>query len=409
MRTTSGHSLEILFPGYRNSHAGPDFLGARIRIGTLLWVGNVEIHTRSGEWIRHGHHLDPAYNSVILHVVHIYEGEILNASGRQVQTMVLEFQEPHVTPLAALIPGEKTGPCPAFAGKRVQSFPWDWVRELGRMRMDQKAATTRALLNSRSLSREEVLYRMLACGFGIPVNTFPFGWLASRIPVTLLREYRDSLTELEAILFGQAGFLEPGNLEGPYLRSLGKSYRTLRKRMIQGTIGSHLWKYLRLRPAAFPTVRMAQFAALLHHCLPFTETLLTDASLTELEQRFRVKASDFWDTHYVFRKPSPPSPKYVGDTAIRMLIINAVIPFLQAWGETEKRKDLTGRAHALLLEVEAETNHITKKWINFGSSPKNALESQGMIQLHHQFCVKKKCAGCEIWKLLLGESADEKP
>lgn len=69
LTTTQGEPLIILSPGIRNEHAGPDFLDAHIRIENIDWYGHIELHTHASAWRAHQHHLDPAYENVILHVV----------------------------------------------------------------------------------------------------------------------------------------------------------------------------------------------------------------------------------------------------------------------------------------------------------------------------------------------------
>lgn len=408
LSTTSGLSMEVIHPGYRNIHGGPDFSDARIRIGSLVWAGNVEVHIRSGDWKRHGHHMDPLYNSVILHVVFQYEAEIINASGRQVYTLVLAIPEPIRIRLGHMHSPAEGPHCQSYIGTLHHSFLFTWIRQLGRMRMGQKTLPSSGILADRALSRGEALFRLLGRGFGMPVNTLPFEWLTIGIPYSLVCENRHSLPDLEAILFGQAGFLNAPHFDGPYFSSLQERYHRIDKFIPSGPMASYLWKFLRLRPAAFPTVRIAQFAALLHHRIPLVALILEAGNLEELEQLFRVKASDFWDTHYLFQKSASPAPKFIGSDTFQMLLINAVVPYLRAMGLVEKRKEYLRRADELLMEVAAEHNHIIKKWINFGVRPGNALESQGLIQLHNIYCSAGRCLDCKLGICILEDSMNEK-
>ncbi|MGW8314747.1 MAG: DUF2851 family protein [Bacteroidales bacterium] len=406
--TTSGLLLEVIHPGYRNMHAGPDFRDARIRIGSLVWAGNVEVHLRSGDWKRHRHHLDPVYNSVILHVVLQYEAEIINASGRQVHTCVLGIPEPIRIRFEQLHSPIEPPLCKPFLGRVNRTFLYTWIRQLGRMRMGQKTDPASGILADRALSREEALYRLLGRGFGLPVNTLPFEWLTSGIPYSLVSENRHSLPDLEAILFGQAGFLNAPQTVGPYFSSLKERYHHFDKFFPSGPMACHLWKYLRLRPAAFPTVRIAQFASLLHHRIPLVASIVETGIVEELEQQFRVKASEFWDTHYLFQKSTAPAPKFIGSDTFQILLINVVVPYIRALGLVERRKEYLRKADEMLMEVAAEYNHIIKKWINFGVRPGNALESQGLIQLHNIYCTAGRCLDCKLGICILEDSMNEK-
>ena len=407
--TTCGKPLEVIHPGHRNIHAGADFTGALIRIGGLVWGGSVEVHLRSGDWKRHGHHLDPAYNNVILHVILHYEGEIINASGQQVPSCRLKITEPVVKRAEQLFVPKCEPACGPFLGQAERPFLFTWIRQLGRKRSEQKSHPDSEILSNRALSREECFFRILGRGFGLPVNAAPFEWLVSMIPYSLMAEARHSLPDLEAILFGQAGFLGSPAGSGSYYASLTERYRSYRKYLQSGPLDPRLWKYLRLRPAAFPTVRIAQFASLLHHRIPLIASILEAGSLPEMEQRFRVKASEFWDTHYLFQRSASQVCKFIGPQTFHILVINAVVPFLRALGHAEKRKKYTGRAHDLLLEVEAESNHVIKKWITFGVRPGNALESQGLIQLYWEFCSEQRCLFCKLGISILEDSMNEKP
>lgn len=406
--TTSGQPLEVILPGVRNMHAGPDFTDARIRIGSVLWAGNVEVHQRSTLWKLHGHHRDPVYNSVILHVVLQYEEEIINAAGQQVLTCELRIPDPIKERLNHLLSLSGWPGCEPYLKRMQRPFPYGWIRQLGSQRIDMQSRPAARILSDRALSREEALYRCIARGFGLPVNMLPFERLAAGIPYALLCDNRHSLPDLEAILFGQAGFLSTGKAQGPYAGSLLKRYHHFDRFFPSGSNAPHLWKYMRLRPNAFPTVRIAQFASLLHHRIPLMSSILEAGSLPELEQQFRVKASPYWDNHYLFQKTSPPAPKFLGTQAFQILTINALVPYLLALGQAERRKEYFRRAKGLLMDVEAESNHIIKKWTTFGIRPANALESQGLLQLQRVFCLQKRCLDCRLGISILEDLLNEK-
>ena len=394
LRTTCGKSLDIIHHGTRNIHAGPDYVHARIRAGSLLWAGNVEIHSCSGDWKKHGHHLDPAYNNVILHVVNRFRGDVLNAAGCRVYTCIISFPVQIYHLYDKLVGCDHWLPCQNQIRKVPDPIRKSWLFQLSRKRLEEKSGYSFRALKEGRLSREETFYRAMAAGFGIPNNSLPFLLLSSRIPHPLLTEKRDSLEDLEALLFGHSGLLEGIRSPSAYSERLLETYRKLSTKLSTRPLAAHLWHFHRLRPAAFPTVRIALFAALLHHRIPMEQTLLHSSSIAELEQMLRVKASAFWDTHHLFEKNVAPAPKYLGAQSVQILIINSIVPYMQALGRADMSKSYIDRAENLLLQVDAESNHIIKNWIKFGVKPRNARETQGLIQLHHQFCSQKACLHC---------------
>jgi hypothetical protein len=407
MRTTCGNTLEVIRPGGRNIHAGPDYINACIKVGRLVWCGNVEIHSRSSDWENHGHHLNPGYNNVILHVVNQYEGEIKNSGGTHVFTCVLSYPGQLLSRYRQLISNPQWLPCQNHIGKVPAHIKHNWMHILSVNRLKEKTRLNMRILLDLRLSREETLFRAMASAYGLPINNLPFEIVASAIPLHLLLEIRDNVTELEGILFGQSGLISRETCRGPYVCSLLESYQRYSKYLPHHPVSSHLWKFLRLRPASFPTLRMAQFASLLQQHLPLARTLLRASSLVELEQLLRVKASPYWDTHYLFEKQSPPLPKYLGNESVRIQIINAYVPFLRALGRAEKQHSYSNRATEILLELEAESNYIVKKWINFGWRPRNAFESQAMIQLHNAYCKQRRCLECMFGAYFLETTVDE--
>ena len=396
MRTTCGRSLEILKPGEHNFHAGPDFFNASIRMEQLVWAGNVEIHLHASDWIKHGHHLDPAYDNVILHVVKEFDGDIWNSRGRRIHTLVMDFPKQLSTQYDTLWNDENWLPCNMYIRSVPSNRLQQWFRLLQAERLQQKTDRISSILRQQGMNREETFYRALASGYGLPINSLPFELVSSRIPLQLLLELRDSLPELEALLFGQSGFLHPGLIHGPYATKLMELYSEKVTSLPGKPVPRHLWKFLRLRPASFPTLRLSQFASLIHLHFPITGSLLSIKSINEFEQLFRVKASEYWDTHYLFGKCSPPMVKYMGHQSILTLIINVIVPFLYTLGKTEHNTGAIRLAKEILSELEAESNHIIKKWANFGVKPRNAFESQALIQLHNNYCKQKRCLDCQI-------------
>lgn len=271
-----------------------------------------------------------------------------------------------------------------------------WFSLLQAERMELKTGRISRLLLKKNRGWEETFYMALASGYGLPINTLPFEMMVSGIPLQVLLEFRDSITDLEAILFGQAGFLHPDNQHGPYTSDLLDKHREKKALFTSGPVPQHLWKFLRLRPASFPTLRISQFAALVHHRFPLMETILSTQSMVEIDQLLRVQASEYWNNHYVFGKCSPASAKHMGHQSIRTLIINVIVPFLFTFGRLEHKTTCTNGALDILSQLEAESNHIIKNWTDFGLRPHNAFESQALIQLHNAYCKQKRCLDCQI-------------
>ncbi len=408
IKTTCGKNLKVLRPGVQNFHAGPDFFNARIMLDQLVWAGNVEIHLNASDWLKHGHHEDPAYDNVILHVVRNCDSEIWNSRGRRIPTLILHYPEHINARYDKLRSNENWLPCSLYIRKANNVLVQQWFRDLQAERLRQKTHRINRILMHQPIGREETLYRAMGSGFGLPINCVPFEMVTSGLPLNLLIELRDQLQDLEAILFGQSGFLQTRAIQGPYASDLRKRYNERAHNFKVKPVPPHLWKFFRLRPASFPTLRISQFASLIHHRFPMTDSLLLNTSINELEQLLRVRATQYWDTHYVFGKCSPPSVKHLGYQSIRTLIINVIVPFLYMLGKREQRTDAIKQATAILLELQAESNHIIKKWTKFGMKPNNAFESQALIQLHNNYCQQKRCLDCQLGMFFLSTSINER-
>ncbi len=396
LKTTCGTELEIIRPGEQNLHAGPDFFAATIKTGNLIWAGNVEMHVLASGWNKHGHQLDPAYDNVILHVVSVFDTDVYNSKERRIPTLVLYDPETLTSRYISLKENKSWLPCDPYIRKIDSAEIKSWLHIISARRLARKTGHLVKIVTQYRQNREQALLQVLAYGFGLPVNTLPFEWLIAGVPYDLLYNIRDNQALLESLFFGHSGLLPLQGTYGYYAASLTEGYELLKRELQGRPLPPHIWKFLRIRPASFPTLRLSQFAAMLHTYLPLTGSILSVKSVTELEQIFRIKARDYWDTHYLFGKSSPFQPKYPGQQFIHTLIINAIIPFLRLL-EENNRPPLSGLHSAEILgSLSAESNHIIRKWQKFGIKPDNALESQALIELHHVYCKQKRCLDCQI-------------
>lgn len=408
LKTTCGLDLEVLNPGEQNVHAGPDFFNSRIRLEHIIWAGNVEVHQRSSDWYRHGHHLDSAYNNVILHVVGEYDTDVTNSLGRRIQTVCPGYNENLIRRYNVLKKSENWLPCSDYINDIPPKQLKHSLGSLHRERVDQKCHRIEKILCNPAWNRDEALYLILASGYGLPVNSVPFELLAKVVPYGPLIDHCDSLSDLEAILFGHSGMLSSARKLGPYPSTLWNRYLEIKESFPEKSIPGHLWRFLRLRPASFPTLRISQFASLIHKRVPLAESFLGTNSITEMEQVLRTGSSEYWTTHYLFGKCSPPLPKFPGEQFIDTLMINVMVPFLFALEKNEGRSRTGIRADDILLQLRAESNQIIINWDTFGIHACSAMESQALIQLYNVYCKQKRCQYCKIGADILKAAFHEK-
>lgn len=397
LKTSEGQSISIIQTGIHNHDAGPDFSDARIRIEDMLWAGNVEIHIKASEWYQHQHHQDSAYNNVILHVVLEEDKRVLRANGRSVPCLELKKRIPFriIQNYRKLKSGNLWIPCQNQIS-RVSSISKNlWLDRLLVERLENKTRDMIALLKKNNYDWEYSFYYFLARGFGLKVNAEPFEQLARSLPLNILARHRNSLFQLEALLFGQAGMLEKTFVD-EYPQRLRKEYGFLKKKYQLQPINAGCWKFLRMRPANFPSIRIAQFAMLIYQSNHLFSKTLAAKNIKELENMFEVKISNYWQTHYLFDKPSIKRNKTLGKMSIDLLIINIIVPFLFLYGKLKVNPKVQESALDLLDSIKPERNAIIDQWKKLGFYPISAYQTQALIQLKNYYCDKKKCLSCSI-------------
>lgn len=400
--TTDGNPITIIRPGSHNLHAGPDFSDARIRIGEMLWAGNVEIHVKASEWLRHQHQQDAAYNNVILHVVLEEDQKIKHRNGLPIPCLELKKRIPKaiVRNYQKLKSNRDWIPCEKQIHQVSGITKSLWLDRLLVERLEAKTEAINQVLQSYKNDWESTFYQLLARGFGLKVNAEPFELLAQSLPINILAKHKNSLFQLEALLFGQAGMLKD-TFKDDYPLRLQKEYHFFKKKYQLHPINGSSWKFLRMRPANFPSVRIAQFARLIFQSNHLFSKILAAQSVKELENMFAVKISNYWQSHYLFDKPSIKRDKTLGQHSVYLLIINTIIPFLFLYGKYKDSVRQQEAALGFLEQLRPEKNALITQWEKMDWYPTSAYQSQALIELKKNYCDQKRCLQCSIGNEIL--------
>lgn len=397
---SDGNKIEVISPGQYNRDSGPDFFNARIRTGNMVWVGNIEIHTHASHFELHGHHNDPAYNNVILHVVAFNDRKIVNSRGEEIPAAELKFDNTLYERYEDLVSNPCLIACQDYIKGADRLLLRGWLESLAIERLGRKAGTITKILEETGNDWEEVFYRMLCRYFGFRVNTGPFEMLAQTLPFRIIRKHSDNVFQIEALLFGAAGLLDEGlfrdALSDRYYRDLIKEYKILSAKYSIRSAHGWMWKFSRLRPVNFPTIRISQLAHMLSVSGGLFSHVLSVDESSKMKLLFEVPVSDYWKDHYVFGKKSRNTSKSTGSQATEILIINAVIPVIFVYGRARDRQDICDRALYLLETTPPEENKILSEWEEAGLSAESAFDSQALIQLREEYCRKRKCLECRI-------------
>jgi len=400
-----GNIITVIHPGEYNRDSGPDFFNARIIIAGTEWAGNVEIHTRSSHYNLHGHHNDPAYNNVILHVVAENDKQVFNSLGEELLTIEITFNTVLYERYLSLVNNSYIIACQDNIKKLNDIIVHHWLNSLVVERLQFKSEYILKILSETENDWEETFYRVLVRYFGFRVNTEPFEMLSMALPFRIIRKHADNRFQIEALLFGTAGMLGEGLfkevLEDDYYYNLKKEYKILSTKYSLKPMHGWIWKFSRLRPANFPTIRISQLASMLSVTGGLFSKVIEATDIRQLKGVFEVSASVYWDNHFVFGKKSRNISKKTGSLATDIFLINAVIPVIFVYGRNRDYQDISERALAFLENIRWEENSITREWRKAGIVFESALYSQALIQLRNNYCKKRKCLDCRIGSKLI--------
>ena len=409
MVTNDGRRVRVLDPGMLNTDQGPDFFNAKVEIDGNVWVGNIEIHVRASDWRRHGHDSDKAYDSVILHVVEKDDAPVYRTTGDRIPQLVLQVAPRFTESLDRLINSRTEIPCAASLHTLPRLAITDWIQSLAFERLHSKVERIAQLHSATCGNWEEVCYVTLSRNLGFGVNSDAMERLARRTPLRLLHKHSDSLFQIEALLYGQAGMLDAKTAAtDAYAQQLAREYSFLSNKFSLQPMEGEAWKVFRMRPQNFPYRRIALMAHYIEGGFNLMQAILDASSEKELRQLFRVELSGYWSTHYTLGKESNMTTRALGERSIDIILINTVAPLYYAYGEITGSEKYIDRAVSLLEELRPEENSIVLAFAAAGLKSESALASQALIQLRREYCDARKCIYCRWGHKFLSAAAKQR-
>ncbi len=403
LMTTQGEKMEVMQVGIHNTNSGPDFLQAKIKIGDTLWAGNIELHLKASDWYKHHHEKDQAYNSSILHVVYDCDSDVQLENGGRLPCLELKnrFNTELLHRYEGFLASKKWIPCSGQL-KNIPEIRWNSLyTRMAIERLESKIGTLLKRLEKNKNDWEASFYEVLCGAFGLKINEDAFLRLAESLNLKKVVLQQNNPFSMEALLFGQSGMLQNQIFKDEYPKHLQKEYAYLAKKHQLSPLPGHLWKYLRLRPANFPTIRISQLSALLLNYQQLFRRSMEAEDFEELKNIFQVKTSTYWETHYTWDKQSASSPKKLSSLRINLIFINVLIPFLFLYGKLRGRNELMERALHFLELLPAEKNKYCSGFAQEGLKIQNAFQSQALLHLKQNYCDLKKCLNCPIGLYLL--------
>ena len=402
LTSISGAKIKIFHQGELNRDAGPDFFNAKIAVDGITLVGNVEIHVHSSDWLKHGHENDKAYNNLILHVVYKCDKEIPQNKKHNVETVELKnyIDAGILKKYNSLLSSASALPCSKQI-KNVEPIKiQSWLQRMLAERLETKTDYVKHIFAASQNNFSQTLYLILARNFGFKVNSEPFELLAKHVPLQVALKHSSNLFQLEALYYGCAGFLNK-SYKTKYLQQLQNEFEFLKNKYKFIELDASLWKFLRLRPANFPTVRLWQFAMVIHKCNELFRNPEQFNSVETLHKAISHPNEGYFSNHYKLDGPEVRTIKGLGKNSVENIMINTIAPFLFFYGKQTANDHFIQAAFECYSELPFEDNVKTRHFTKAGLKFKTAAESQGIIQLFDNYCKNTRCLECGIASNLL--------
>lgn len=406
MFTVDGRKIQVIDPGRLNTDAGPDFFNAKVKIDGEMWVGNIEIHVRASDWFRHHHDTNKAYDNVILHVVEKDDMPVRRANGEIIPQLCMPCSAQFSEQYHRLVNSATSElPCAEEISLIPSIYITDMISTLGYERLFDKVERIEKLLHTFAGDWNEVCYVLLARSLGFGINSDAFERLAMATPLKIMAKHNDSLTAIEAMLFGQSGLLDSVPNDDSYVSTLKNEYSFYAQKFGLKQPSSLGWKMARMRPQNFPHRRIAILATMIEGGFSYASKMMTAKNIDEVKDLFNIELSGYWSRRYSFNASEGIATRGLNDSSINILIINAVAPTIYAYGKLCGDEDACARAVEMLQSLKAERNSIVELFTRAGIECKDAFASQALIQLRRNYCETRKCLYCRIGHRMLARHA----
>jgi len=402
LKITTGEHIEIISPGIRNMDSGPDFFNAMIKIGETRWAGNVEIHVNSSDWFKHMHQNNPSYDNIILHVVFDDDKPVHRQNSEIIPTLEIKnkFNPAILNNYQIFLKSRNSIPCHNQIHHIKHFDKLGWLDSLMAERLEQKSDEISKLLELSKNNILQIFYQRLARSFGYSANADAMEQLASSLPLNIITKHSNNLLQIESLLYGQSGLM-PSISSNDYISKLKKEWDFLKIKYNLNPMNSSLWKFMRMRPVSFPTIRISQFANLIYNSAGLLNDILEADKLHYVISLLSVTASPYWDNHFQFEKKSTGKSKKLGSSSINIILINTIIPTIFVYGKMKNDIALQEKALEWLSQIKPEWNSITREFKSIGIVAENAMQSQALIQLKNNYCQRKRCLSCRFGHVLL--------
>ena len=403
--TVNNKTVVIYNTGTSNFDQGPDFLNAKICIDSTVWVGNVEIHVMASDWFRHHHQNDVNYANVICHVVWKYDADTYFFENDNIPTVELY----NLIPNALLDSFESLRayvlpvPCAKLIENVPKNFIYNMLNSCFFEMLDDKISYFYSSLSDCTNNVDEMCYRLIVRNFGFKINNDAFESTAHSLPFIIINKYCSQPSVIESLIFGQANLLS-AYYHDDYPKFLYHEYLYYSKKHKLKPQTCTPWKLLRLHPANFPCIRLAQLAAFLSHGFFGFESFIAINELNDYYSIFTRNTNDYWTNNVMFDKPATIKNRIIGKSSVDILLINAVVPFLYYYGKTRNLPALCDKAIYLIESISSENNNIIRMWKSLGINATNAIHSQALIFLKREYCDKRHCLQCKIGTNILTSS-----
>ena len=409
LQTINGDVIQVIHAGTHNLNQGPDFLEAKIKINNTIWAGNIELHINSSHWNLHNHSSDSNFNNIILHVVWNHDIEIKDVNGNNLPTIELQNRVSKLLleKYRKLMEETHFISCENQLDNLNELTLSSWKQRLVAERLISRSERIIGILKETNFHWEETFWWLIAANFGLKVNSEMFMKMAKTIPVATLAKHKNNIIQIEALLFGQARLLS-GEFTEKYALMLQKEYRFYQKKYQLKPVEGEI-HFLRMRPANFPTIRLAQLAMVIQQSEHLFSKIKETDSVADLKKMFNVATNDFWNYHYSFEQETAFKIKNLGKQMIDNIIINTIVPIVFSYGLHNNDETYKEKAISWLEDISPEKNSITEGFVNIGFPNKNAFDSQALLQLKNEYCDHKYCLQCAIGNSILkrDQFADE--